>query len=133
MNITNLRNSFVSNGIKELWHSEEKDLSPFVAEHLNEISDIIGIPFGDYVLEKRVGRYESDIVVDILDDEASTAIIENKIGSFDHDHLGKAITYMSYLNAKTIIWVCDSFNDEHIKAINYLNKITGDEYSFFGI
>jgi hypothetical protein len=132
MNITNLKNSFIPNGIKEIWHSEEKDLSPFIAEHLNEISDLIGIQFGEYELEKRVGRYESDIVTNIIGDE-SVAIVENKINSFDHDHFGKAITYMSYLNAKCIIWICDSFNDEHIKAINYLNKITGDEYSFFGI
>lgn len=133
MNISNLKNAFVPNGIKEVWRSEEKDMSPFVAEHLNEISDLIGIQFGEYELEKRVGRYEADIVADIIGDDGSKAIIENKINSFDHDHLGKAITYMSYLNAKCIIWICDSFNDEHIKAINYLNKITGDEYSFFGI
>lgn len=123
----------MQNGIKELWHSEEKDLSPFIAEHLNEISDAIGIQLGAYELEKRVGRYEADIVADVVGDDSAVAIIENKINSFDHDHLGKAITYMSYLNAKLIIWICDSFNDEHIKAINYLNKITGDEYSFFGI
>ena len=40
---------------------------------------------------------------------------------------------MSYLNAKCIIWICDNFNDEHIKAINHLNKITGNDYLFFGI
>ena len=27
---------------------------------------------------------------------------------------------MSYLNGKTIIWICDKYYDEHIKAINYL-------------
>ena len=48
MNISNLKNSLIINGIKEIWHSEEKDLSPFVAEYLNEISDLIGIQFGNY-------------------------------------------------------------------------------------
>ena len=122
-------------GIKSIWASEEKDMSPYIAEHLDEISEITGIQFGDYELEKRVGRYESDIVVNILndEDEDALAIIENKLGSFDHDHLGKALTYMSYLNAKCIIWICDCFNEEHIKAVKYLNEMTDSRYSFYAI
>lgn len=118
MILTNLSNSLSQTGIKEVWNSEEKDFSPFIAEHLDEISNIIGIQFGEHELEKRVGRYESDIVVDILDDLSdepnSVAIIENKIGQFDHDHLGKCLTYGANIKgkeAKVFIWICDDYYD----------------------
>lgn len=132
MTITKLQDDLVKNGIKEIFPLEEKDMSPFIAENISDFEEIIGKRIGDYELEKSVGRYESDIVANFLDEEGCL-IIENKIGQFDHDHLGKALTYMSYLNGKVIVWICDKYYDEHIKAINYLNEITSDEYSFYAI
>ncbi len=132
MTITKLQDDLVKNGIKEIFPLEEKDMSPFIAKNIVDLEEIIGKRIGDYELEKSVGRYESDIVANFLDEEGCL-IIENKIGQFDHDHLGKALTYMSYLNGKVIVWICDKYYDEHIKAINYLNEITSDEYSFYAI
>lgn len=102
MTITKLQDDLVKNGIKEIFPLEEKDMSPFIAENISDFEEIIGKRIGDYELEKSVGRYESDIVANFLDEEGCL-IIENKIGQFDHDHLGKALTYMSYLNGKVII------------------------------
>ena len=131
-NIGCLSDYFVNTGIKELWHSEEKDLSPWIANNmLDKLGDIIEHQIIDFELEKGVGRYEADIVLTLDDD--SKAIIENKIGTFDHDHLGKALTYMAYLGAKNIIWICDNYYDEHITAINYMNNITPDEFGFYAI
>lgn len=132
MNISKLSDDIVKGGIKDVFPLEEKNMSPFIAENISDFEEIIGKRIGDYELEKSVGRYESDIVANFLDEEGCL-IIENKIGQFDHDHLGKALTYMSYLNGKVIIWICDKYYDEHIKAINYLNEITSDEYSFYAI
>ena len=132
MNISKLSDDIVKGGIKDIFPLEEKNMSPFIAENISDFEEIIGKRIGDYELEKSVGRYESDIVANFLDEEGCL-IIENKIGQFDHDHLGKALTYMSYLNGKVIVWICDKYYDEHIKAINYLNEITSDEYSFYAI
>lgn len=132
MNISKLEDNIVKGGIKEIFPLEEKNMSPFIYEHISDFEEIIGKRLADATLEKQVGRYEADLVVQFADEEGCL-VIENKLGQFDHDHLGKALTYMSYLNAKTIIWICDSYYDEHIKAINKLNDITSDEYSFYAI
>lgn len=132
MTISKLSDDLIKNGIKEIFPLEEKNMSPFIADNISDFEEIIGKKLGDISKEKPVGRYEADIVANFVDEEGCL-IIENKIGQFDHDHLGKALTYMSYLNGKTIIWICDKYYDEHIKAINYLNDITTEEFSFYAI
>lgn len=132
MTISKLSDDLVKGGIKEIFPLEEKNMSPFIADNISDFEEIIGKKLGEVTREKSVGRYEADIVANFADEEGCL-IIENKIGQFDHDHLGKALTYMSYLNGKTIIWICDKYYDEHVKAINYLNDITTEEFSFYAI
>lgn len=132
MTISKLSDDLVKGGIKEIFPLEEKNMSPFIADNISDFEEIIGKKLGEVTREKSVGRYEADIVANFADEEGCL-IIENKIGQFDHDHLGKALTYMSYLNGKTIIWICDKYYDEHVKAINYLNDITTEDFSFYAI
>ena len=131
MNITKLSDDIVKGGIKDIWPLEEKDFSPWVSNNLQDIEEIIGKHIVSYELEKSCGRYESDIVATTEDGEI--VIIENKLGTFDHDHFGKALTYMSYFHAKTIVWICDKYYEEHIKAINQLNDMSSDEYAFYAL
>ena len=51
----------------------------------------------------------------------------------DHDHLGKILTYSAGLNAKTVIWIAKEFRDEHRAALDQLNEITNEDFSFFGV
>ena len=129
--IKKLQDAYVN--IKEVFPKEEKDFSPWIVEHLQDISDIIGYQLSNYITEKNVGRYECDIVADIAHEDDGKVIIENKLGTMDHDHIGKALTYMGYERAKCVVWICDNYYDEHIKAINYLNEITATDYSFYAI
>ena len=136
MEMSSLKDCIIPNGIKSVMKDEEKCFSPWVVEHLQEISDVINVPFGNVIeTEKRVGRYEADIVVNTkgIDDEDDLVIIENQFGKSNHDHLGKSLTYMTNLNAKILIWISDSFSDEHKNAIASLNKMTDTEYSFYAI
>lgn len=50
-------------------------------------------------------------------------VIENQLGTTDHDHLGKLITYMSNLGAKTAIWIAREPRPEHERAVHWLNEI----------
>lgn len=131
MNITKLSDDVIKNGIKEIWPLEENDFSPWVANNLQDIEEIIGKHIVSYELEKSCGRYEADIVATTEDGEI--IIVENKLGTFDHDHFGKALTYMSYFHANTIVWICDKYYEEHIKAINQLNDMSSDEYTFYAL
>jgi len=41
-------------------------------------------------------------------------IIENQFGKSDHDHLGKLLTYLANLEAKTAVWICEDPQPEHV-------------------
>lgn len=60
-----------------------------------------------------------------------TVLIENQLESTNHDHLGKIITYASGLDASVVVWIVASARDEHASAVEWLNKHTDDEISFF--
>ena len=58
-------------------------------------------------------------------------LIENQLESTNHDHLGKIITYASGLDASVVVWIVSSARQEHASAIEWLNKHTDDDLSFF--
>lgn len=114
------------------WPNEAHDFTPWLAEHLQELGDVIGY---DLELEGRevpVGPYWADIVAKDINTNTKI-VIENQLRKTDHDHLGKCITYTSVLDAKIVVWISPYFTDEHRKALEWLNDNTSPELSFFGI
>ena len=65
------------------------------------------------------------------DDNGNTVIIENQLEKSDHNHLGKIITYLTALEAKTAIWIVAEPRPEHINAINWLNESTSGNFYIF--
>ena len=118
--------------IRELWPKEERNFSPWLANHLDEIGDITQTVLKLNSLEERVGIFEADIfATDLLTNKK--VVIENQFGKSNHDHLGKCITYMSNLDADIVIWISETFNEEHIAAIKKLNENTNKEKRFYAI
>lgn len=76
-----------------------------------------------------MGSFEVDLVAE--DDNGNVIIIENQLESTNHDHLGKVITYLTNLDAKTAIWIVSHPRPEHTKAINWLNESTPADISFY--
>ena len=73
--------------------------------------------------EANVGKDYADIVAQTeFGDEIEYVIIENQFGTTDHDHLGKLITYGSGFDAKTLIWIFKDIDEEHRKAVDWLNE-----------
>ena len=116
---------------RKKWEKEAQDFTPWLADNLEELSNALNMELEFEKKEASVGPYFADILA--KDDENRYVVIENQIGKTDHDHLGKSITYASVLDAKTIIWIATEFTDEHKKALEWLNDLTDDETSFYGV
>lgn len=43
------------------------------------------------------------------------------------------MTYLTGLEAKTVIWIAPEFRDEHLSAVRWLNEHTVEPFSFFAI
>lgn len=123
----------VSN-IREHWPREDADFTPWLAseESIGILSDAIGIELEVLEQERNVGPFRADILCKNTADN-SLVLIENQFGRTDHSHLGQLFTYAAGLDAATLIWIVETFTDEHRAAIDWLNRITDEKFYFFGI
>ena len=60
-------------------------------------------------------------------------IIENQFGRSDHDHFGKALTYLAAHQASVVVWIAESFTDEHRASLTWLNEHREDEFEFWAV
>lgn len=118
--------------IRDVWSHEQYDFSKWLAteENIKELGDTLNLSLTDVETEKYVGNYRCDILC--KDDITNKVVlIENQLESTNHDHLGKIITYASGLDASVVVWIVSSAREEHASAIEWLNKHTDDDLSFF--
>ncbi|MBQ4478706.1 MAG: DUF4268 domain-containing protein [Bacteroidales bacterium] len=118
--------------IRKVWAHEQYDFSEWLSkeDNIQQLGNTLNLSLTDVETEKFVGSYRCDI---ICKDEITgkNVLIENQLEPSNHDHLGKIITYASGLDASVIIWIVESAKEEHSSAIEWLNKHTDDEVSFF--
>jgi len=118
--------------VREVWKHEAKDFTSWLAkpENLEILGDSLDLELEPLEQESKVGKYSADILAkDVSSDR--TVIIENQLEESNHDHLGKCITYASGKDADVVIWIVRKANEEHRKAIEWLNERTDDELAFF--
>ena len=118
--------------IRTIWTHEQYDFSRWLAseENIAVLGDMLNLSLTDIETEKFVGSYRCDI---ICKDELTgkNVLIENQLEDTNHEHLGKIITYASGLDASVIVWIVASAREEHASAVEWLNKHTDDDVSFF--
>ena len=120
--------------LREFWEDEEDDFTPWLAreENIRLLSETIRMELEVEGTEIRVGPFEADILCrDTVTDKR--VVIENQLEPTDHKHLGQLLTYAPGLNALTAIWIAEHFKDEHRAALDWLNEITPEEFSFFAL
>ena len=120
-------------GLREIWDHEALDFTPWLVQEANltNLSSAIGIELQLERTEVPVGSYSADILA--KDASGNYVVIECQINKTNHDHLGKLLTYGATLNAPILIWVEETFSDEHLKAIQWLNDRTTDELSIYAV
>ncbi|MDZ4799920.1 MAG: DUF4268 domain-containing protein [Bryobacteraceae bacterium] len=120
--------------LRTAWASEPFGFTPWLAtqENLQLLSEAIGIELELESQEKAVGRFSADI---LCKDTATGdwVVIENQLERTDHTHLGQLLTYAAGLNAVTIVWIAQRFNEEHRAALDWLNEGTDQKIRLFGL
>lgn len=120
--------------LRTFWKREDTDFTPWLAEedNIQLLSETIGIELEVQGQEESVGPFSADILCkDTINDHY--VLIENQLERTNHTHLGQLMTYAAGLDAVTIIWIAQKFTEEHRAALDWLNRITNDTFTFFGI
>ena len=120
--------------LREFWEGEASDFTPWLAdeENISLLGETIGVELEVEAQERNVGPFRADILCkDIVTDD--WVLIENQLERTDHTHLGQLLTYAAGLEAVTVVWIAERFTDEHRAALDWLNEITAEELSFFGL
>lgn len=115
--------------LRELWKHEERGFSAWLSDNLQVLGDTLGLRLSDAQRAMTAGAFTVDLVAE--DDSSGRVIIENQLEQTDHDHLGKILTYLTNLDAKTAIWITKNPRPEHARAIAWLNETTPDDISFY--
>ena len=120
--------------LRDVWTNEANDFTPWLAreENLSVLSETLGIDLELEAEEKAVGPFRADILCRDIGTNA-LVLIENQLERTDHNHLGQLLTYASGLQAATIVWIASRFTEEHRSTLDWLNRITGTGFHFFGL
>lgn len=115
--------------LREIWRNEAKDFTSWLEDNLEILADSLDLSLRIIEREGRVGTFAVDLLAE--DNEGNKAIVECQLEKTDHDHLGKVLTYLTNLEAKTAIWICSDPRPEHVKSITWLNEVTPADVSFY--
>ncbi len=114
------------------WPHEGLNFTPWLASHIDQLGNALGIDLELRSREAAVGSFSLDLLAhDVGQDRV--AIIENQLEATDHDHLGKLITYAAGFDAAVVIWICREIREEHRQALDWLNLHTDEKTEFFGV
>lgn len=106
--------------LRGIWPNEARDFTTWLAENLDFLGEALGLSLSLVEQEAAAGIFSADVLAE--DADGNPIIIENQLERTDHDHLGKLITYLSNLDAKTAIWITSDPRPEHEAAIHWLNQ-----------
>ena len=106
--------------LREVWKNEAKDFTTWLFDNIELLGEQLDISLTAIEKEKDVGSFSADIVAE--DTSGQKVLIENQLEKTNHEHLGKILTYVSNLDAKTAIWISSEPREEHERAIVWLNE-----------
>lgn len=121
--------------LRQVWAHEALDFTPWLSqpENLQRLGNTLQMSLDLESTERRFGDFRADIVCR----EPLTGhwvIIENQLEQTDHSHLGQLFTYAAGLRGQvTIVWIAERFTDGHRAALDWLNEVTNESVSLFGL
>ena len=118
--------------IREAWADEARNFTPWLLENADRLGEVLSMDLALHEAEHSVGSFS----LDLLGEDLATGdlvIVENQLERSDHRHLGQLLTYAAGVEASVVIWVADSFRDEHLATLRWLNTHTEDQISLFAV
>jgi hypothetical protein len=103
-----------------VWKHEAYDFTQWLQENIDVLNTALDLNLVNVDRETAAGPFSIDLVAE--DDGGQTVIIENQLEKSNHDHLGKIITYLTAMSARTAIWIVSDPRPEHVAAIAWLNE-----------
>lgn len=117
---------------RTVWKHEAHDFTPWLAENINALEELLGMELEVSAREHAVGDFSLDILARDLGTDRVVAI-ENQLEATDHSHLGQLITYAAGVEAGVVIWVSREFREEHRQALDWLNRGDANDTEYFGV
>ncbi len=118
--------------LRDIWRYETQDFTPWLADNIALLSKAIGMELEVLEVEKAVEQFYADIVARDTR-SGNIVLIENQLEKTDHSHLGQILTYLSGLEAKSVIWISPEFQEPHLSAIRWLNEHTSEDFGFLAV
>jgi hypothetical protein len=118
--------------VREAWADEARDFTPWLLANADRLSEALNMDLDLKQAEHPVGDFSLDLIgADTV--TGQRVIIENQLERSDHRHLGQLLTYAGGTEPAVVIWLAQSFRDEHISALNWLNSSTNSGIGFFAV
>jgi len=120
--------------VREFWRGERSEFTGWLLqdENLLLLGETIGL---DLDATAQDGGTD-DTRLDLLCRDTASGqwvLVEAQIEGTSPEHLGRLLGQAASLNAPTVVWIAQSFAEEHRAALDWLNEITDSRYNFFGL
>ncbi len=117
--------------LRDIWKHEAYDFTNWLQDNIDVLNDALGLSLSNPEREQSAGSFNVDLVAE--DENGNPVIIENQLEKSDHNHLGKLITYLTAIGAKTAIWIVADPRPEHVGAISWLNESSSANFYLFKV
>jgi hypothetical protein len=112
--------------LREVWKHEAHDFTQWLENNIDVLNEALDLNLVSADREQSAGEFSVDLVAE--DKGGGTVIIENQLDKSNHDHLGKLITYLTGMEARSAIWIVSDPRPEHVKAKAWLNESGGANF-----
>lgn len=106
--------------LREVWRHEAHDFTAWLRDNIDVLNDALNLSLSNAEREQAAGDFSVDLVAE--DESENPVVIENQLEKSNHDHLGKLLTYLVAIGARTAIWIVADPRPEHVSAIAWLNE-----------
>ena len=112
--------------LREVWAHEALDFTTWLEQNVDVLNEVLDFNLVSAEREKAAGDFSVDLVGE--DEDGNTVVVENQLEKSDHDHLGKVLTYLAAMDAKSAVWIVARPRAEHVKAVTWLNEATSTPF-----